>query len=260
MKHADRLRKKLLEFARVSGILNLESVALDQPEESKILVFSPHPDDDVIGCGGTLCKHILKNDEIRVVYVTDGGLADPSVQVDVMAMMRKKEAIEALACLGGKEDNLSFLDYPDQDLKCNNESIDCFLAILEDYAPTAIYVPFFLENHQDHRTTAMIVAEALNLYSKNITCYCYEIWSLMMPNHFIDITSVMGKKINAINAHKTQIRMMDFGEKIRGLNSYRSMTTSNNTKYCEAFYKCKKKEYITIANEIKKVDLLKFYN
>ena len=38
----------------------------------RVLVISPHPDDDVIGCGGTLRRHVLDGDEVRVIYLTSG--------------------------------------------------------------------------------------------------------------------------------------------------------------------------------------------
>ena len=167
-----------------------------------------------------------------------------------MAEMRKKEAKESIAILGGHEKDLAFLDYPDRGLKCDKESVNRLLSILNDYRPQAVYVPFFIDDHRDHRSTVAILASALMHYPYDISCYNYEVWTPLSPNLVVDITHLIDKKLEAIKAHKSQINIINYPEKIRGLNAYRSITAGKDVEYCEAFYKCSKQEYIAIAKEM----------
>ena len=71
---------------------------IEKPEANRVLVLAPHPDDDVIGCGGTLCKHVQADDEVMVAYMTDGsrGTIDLRESVNLVAK-RNGEAQKAAA-------------------------------------------------------------------------------------------------------------------------------------------------------------------
>ncbi len=224
---------------------------IEEIESGKVLIISPHPDDDLIGCGGTICKYIKNNSKVKVVYMTDGRMGNPDIPLNELINIRKEEAKNALHLLGCQD--IIFLNYPDHNLNCDTDSIGRILNILKEYRPQSIYVPFFLDNHPDHIATVKIVASALRYYPHNLNCYNYEVWTALPPNIIVDISDVIDKKIKAIKTHKTQINKIDYAEKIRGLNAYRSITAGRDIKYCEAFYKCSKQEYINLA---KKMDLI----
>ena len=53
--------------------IRTEDLPPDILKEKKIIVLAPHPDDEIIGCGGTIYTYHLRNSEITVVFMTDGG-------------------------------------------------------------------------------------------------------------------------------------------------------------------------------------------
>ena len=92
-----------------------------------ILITSPHPDDAVLGCGGTIIKSIKENIQVYVIYLTDGRACYTWARIKSdltpsdVAAGRKKEAIEGCKILGVPESNLKFLEIWDRELnKPNN--------------------------------------------------------------------------------------------------------------------------------------------
>ena len=59
---------------------------------SRVLVVSPHPDDEAIGCGGTLCKHVLAGDSTRIVFLTSGEQGGHGRPVEETIRLREHEA------------------------------------------------------------------------------------------------------------------------------------------------------------------------
>src|SRR5687768_17661592 len=86
---------------------------VDQPEGDTILVIAPHPDDDVIGCGGTIRLHILSGHVVYIVYLTDGEKGIKDFEKVRTIEIRKQEASHAAGLLGVPNDNLFFLHLSD---------------------------------------------------------------------------------------------------------------------------------------------------
>lgn len=222
---------------------SLESAEITK--RSRIMVFAPHADDEVLGCGGTLAKYAHGGSEIRVVYMTDGRNGNPAYTAEGLIQKRREEATEGLKVLGCRDP--VFLGYPDSGLICNKESEDRIASLIDEYGPDAIFSPYYIDNHIDHVRTASIIAGALKHRTGDIDCYCYEVWSVLPPNVIFDISGEMAKKIEAIGKHESQIELIDYVEKIVGLNSYRSMTIGKGVRYCEAFFKCNRPDFIRLV-------------
>jgi LmbE family N-acetylglucosaminyl deacetylase len=122
--------------------------------------------------------------------------------------------------------------------------------IIEQYEPDKVFVPFFIENQPDHMIAGKIVAHALKKYNGKLECYCYEVWTPLYPNVLVNITDVIEKKLEALGKHESQLMMIDYVEKIKSLNSYRSITAGKSAKYCEAFLKCSCEDYVKMAQSL----------
>jgi len=205
---------------------------IDVPEGSNILVLSPHPDDDVFGCGGTLYKHHLAGAGVTSVYMTDGRKGDPAFSEEEMTKKRQTEAKKAARILGL---DTVFLNYRDQELKLNNATLKDIKNILRDIEPDLVYLPFFLDNHPDHFETNTILLEACKEVRCDFGIFAYEIWTPIVPNRVVDVTPVIDTKKKAMDAHKTQLRINDYAQAILGLNMYRA-NFSQIRGYAEAFW------------------------
>src|SRR5213592_3128523 len=98
----------------------------------RLLVLAPHPDDEVIGCGGLVALHLREGREVRVVVATDGAEAGDTAR-------REAESRAALASLGGA--SIEFLRFPDRRLADAGDLPDRLDVILRDFKPDLIAVP-----------------------------------------------------------------------------------------------------------------------
>jgi LmbE family N-acetylglucosaminyl deacetylase len=200
---------------------------------SKALILASHPDDDVIGCGGTIRKLIAQGSKVKSVYMTDGRFGSTDISPDKLSIIRHDEAIEALKVLGCED--YIFLKNADMSLSCTETNIEEIANIIKTFHPSTIFVPSLFEFHPDHINTTMLASAALNLVPIDVEVYFYEVWMPILPNALVDISEVAELKLKSIEKHVSQVTMNDYGRKTLGLNAYRSMLAPKGVQYCEAF-------------------------
>ena len=219
----------------------LRKSKVDGLRERKVLVLSPHPDDDILGCGGTLYTYHMMGADITVIYMTDGSKGDHLYAEEELVSMRKEEAERAAGIIG--IDRLIFLGNRDSELAVTGKTIKQLHEVLVDLQPEAVFLPFFLDNHQDHIETSRIFFFAVESLKSTIMCYLYGIWSpLPVYNVVSDITSCIETKIHALKEHKSQFDLFDFTEAVKGLSKYYSVLNGGNG-YAEPFEACSVQEY-----------------
>ena len=209
---------------------------IEKPEGARILVLAPHPDDDVMGCGGVLHKHHLAGDSILTVYLTDGRKGgDGATPEDRVARLRQEEARRAADILG--VGRLEFLDNEDETLSPDPATVRRLAEILEEIRPDVVYVPFLLDGHPDHRAACEILAGAMNTY-RDFTCYGYEVWTLLIPNCCVDISDVAEVKKSALEQFETQTSRFNLVDAFEGLARYRAVMHFHPDTHVEAFHRC----------------------
>ncbi len=210
--------------------------------EKSILVLAPHPDDDVLGCGGTLAIYQKNGAKITIVYMTDGRKGNPKYDENALVLQRRKEAGEAAAIVG--IDTLRFLDNRDGELFPSPKTINQLSDVLNEVKPGAVFLPFLLDKHADHMATNDILIKASLKYKTAFTCYGYEIWTpITAPNFLVNVTEHIGVKRLAIEQHRSQIEMCPIDDCILGLNRYRALLCGLRAVYVEAFFRCNLEEY-----------------
>jgi LmbE family N-acetylglucosaminyl deacetylase len=204
---------------------------VDIPPGSAVAVLAPHPDDDVLGCGGALIKH---------GSLGDSSFSDKSELIEV----REKESHRAAKIIGISR--CEFLREKDQDLKSTKSVIQRVGTLLEDINPDLVYIPFFMDNHPDHVETNAIFYQVVKGSKFKFKCCFYETWVPLFPNMLVDISYEMERKISAIAEFKTQLKQFDYVRISKGLNSYRSMLFGKSSAYAEAFYIMPINEYLSL--------------
>ena len=219
----------------------------DLPPGENVLVFSPHCDDESIGCGGTLHKHHQKGHHLTAVFMTDGSKCDTNDNnSNNIVRIRKQEAETAAQILG--IDRLIFLDYPDRQLRTDQEVICRVEKILDEVKPDTVYLPFFLDNHPDHMATATVVINALRKKPAE-HLFFYEIWTAMIHNRLVDISDVIDKKLEAIRVYRSQKDIDNFVEVTQSLNRFRALGSNNRFRYAEALFQANSDERESILNQ-----------
>ncbi len=192
-----------------------------KPKGRKILAVAPHPDDEVLGCGGTLRKHVLAGDNVQVLYLTDGGAGRKfNESPEVVIQSRKKEAREAAKCLGIHQ--LFWMNEPDGGLAVNPHTLEAIHEILYAVQPDVLYIPHSQDAHPDHRNAYQLVQDAVcTLKIPRPALYAYEIWEPLYADYLINITEVMAKKRQALHCYRSQLELHEYEQMIEALNTYR---------------------------------------
>jgi LmbE family N-acetylglucosaminyl deacetylase len=213
-------------------------VAWAAPPRGRVVVFAPHADDDVIGCGGASALHRAQGDPVQVVVLTTGLSGDPDgfYGRDELLPLREREAREGGAALGIED--YAFWRYPDgyevteADVEQLAENVR---AHLERVRPALIYYPWAREAHSDHWVAALAIERALARLSFALDAFGYEVWTPCVADVVLDITTVVERKIEALRRHVSQLRTTDLVHMSLGLNAQRSLYLPKGARYGEAF-------------------------
>jgi LmbE family N-acetylglucosaminyl deacetylase len=142
-------------------------------------VFSPHPDDETLGCGGTILKKKRAGAEVNIFFMTDGQKSHSHlIPANRLKRIRANAAIAASRMLGLEKDDIAFLEYKDGELSKNTHSaINRVKEILLRQQPDEIFIPHKREPIiKDHSATNKIVLSALRMCRRKTTIYEYPIW------------------------------------------------------------------------------------
>ncbi len=200
-----------------------------------VVVIAPHPDDESIGCGGTLCRHADQGDRVLVVFLTSGELGLKDLAREEAWRIRENEARRAAEILGVAQ--LHFLRGPDWMTGEHRRKLAAALApILNGEAPELIYLPHAAESHPDHKAALPIVRAALKACGLARTrLRTYEVWTpLTEHDHVENISAMMPRKLRALRAHRSQLREFDYVRAVRGLNQFRG-ALAGKCDYAEVF-------------------------
>ena len=218
-------------------------------KNQRLLVITPHSDDEVLGCGGLMSK--VKNEGGKV-FVLIFNLGFEKDDTKESQEKRKNEVQEAMNVL--KVDDYHLVhDQPDNNRDLDTEPLHSLIEViestsnvsLEKIAPTMVAIPTIFSHHQDHVHVHHACIAALRPISTPVSniVLSYEApehsrWSasgVFEPNLFVEIDDVIENKIIAFNKYRSQIRPGSRDDdSIRNQAKYRGQEVGKNL--CEAFY------------------------
>ena len=219
-------------------------------EASSVIVFSPHFDDETLGCGGTIIRKIKAGANVRLVFMTDGSKSHAhAISEKKLKLMRQFEGRLAAKSLGIDAQNVFLLNLVEGQLHYYlSEARSKVSEILESFKPDEVFIPHRKEPRlwsSDHRLTNQIVSKELKRISNPLIIYEYPIWywfhwpwvsidlhqrqyliillrltlkyncglrSIFDLNSCISIKDELNKKEKALKKHKSQTTQM-FGKK-----------------------------------------------
>lgn len=220
---------------------------VDKPEGKKILVVAPHPDDDIIGCGGTVALHRQLGHTVSMLYLTDGEKGVRNMNATRSAEVRKNEAVRGAGKVDVTPDHLYYLHLRDGDVINQCGTNYDLRDILEEVDPDVIYLPSFLEQHRDHYAANVLLKNNL---INSVTIAAYEVWTPLVPNRLINITATMEAKREALKQHASQLKELDYLDAVTGLNRYRAAMFRKEVEYAEAFIYCTSIQYFELMMSV----------
>ena len=223
----------------------------DKPIGSRVLVISPHPDDEVIGCGGTIVKHVRAGNKVVCLYLTDGSMrcALHTLESQKRTEIVKKEASRVKKILGFTE-QIFLNSYCNGWLKFNNKIVEEIINVLQKVQPDIVYIPWLLDRHKDHIETNRIFSVVIDRSKLHCECYAYEIWSFLEPNILVDISDCVNIKLLALNAYATALQAVDYVRTTKALNIYRSAYYGKGKGFAEAFFRMGAQNYANLCSLI----------
>lgn len=201
-----------------------------------ILVIAPHPDDEAIGCGGSLCLHAARGDRVSAVFLTSGELGLKNLPREKSWAVREAEARNAAKILG--IESLHFLRLPDWNVGDDAPgAAKALCSVLKNEKPELIYLPHPDDGHPDHQATLPTLRAALNAAGFGAPeLRGYEVWTPLVAHDVVqDITAVMPRKLRALRAHRSQLEEFDYVRAVRGLNAFRGALAAK-CDYAEVFH------------------------
>ncbi len=216
--------------------------------KKKILVLSPHADDEVLGCGGSISKYSKKGYEINVLILTNANKGAPDVFSKKDIKNVRKEAKQANKIIGTKR--LYFEDLPA--LRLNQIPTYKISKIIDSYIkkiqPEIIFLPSGNDIHEDHKIIfkAAKVSVRINKKTTIKKILSYEVLSetewnenekAFNPNYYVNLNkSNINDKVNAFLKYKSQIKKLPHPRSKEGiLNLSKVRGSQVYMRYAEAF-------------------------
>ena len=212
----------------------------------RVLIIAPHPDDEILGCGGTMLKHISVSDEVYVCIVTH---ATPPIYPEGASGPIQEAAKNCHKWMGVK--NTFFLNFPTVMLEKVDRYLlnDAILKVITETQADELYIPHFGDMQRDHQVVAESCMVAVRpKYAHRVRrVYGYEtmsetawntpnIQNEFIPNSFVDISEYLDRKLEALSFYSSQLQPFPDSrslESIKALAQYRGALMHYNA--AEAF-------------------------
>ncbi|MEQ8954917.1 MAG: PIG-L deacetylase family protein [Gammaproteobacteria bacterium] len=207
-----------------------------KPKSGKVLVLSPHIDDEVIGCGGTIRLHVEQGDQVFVNYFAD------------CTEIRQREALDACSTLGF---NITgFWPYVGREWPLHEREIFQQLCqLVTDINPDLVYLPTMWDRSHDHLMLNRLMVRLLRETGRDLTLYGCEIWSPVHPNLIVDISKVACRKLAALQHFASQNIEIDWAQAALALNRYRALTMRFG-EYAEGFLELDSGSFLNLWGKV----------
>ena len=209
----------------------------------KVLVIAPHPDDEALGCGGTIALHRKRGDDVSLCIVTKAytpDWPDRYLKNKISEIKRSNKMLEINKTFFLDFPTIKLDTFPQRDL---NKKIS---TIIDEVKPEIVYIPHRGDLNKDHRLvfeSSLVALRPVHHTSKRILCY--EVLSetewgsqpdSFQPNVYVNISDTISQKISACCAYKSEIKQHPHPRSPEGIDTLAKKRGSEvNLAYAESF-------------------------
>jgi len=184
---------------------------------SNVLVVAAHADDESLGCGGAIARHVSKGDSVTVMFMTDG-VSSRDTNSDYITL-RESASSQAMAILGVSDIRQS--NFPDNKMDSITllDVVKDIEVVINDIKPEIVYTHFAHDLNVDHRVThsAVMTACRPQSWSSIKKILSFEVLSStewnsptaiqFIPNYFVDISDFWEQKLAALKCYSEEMRV-----------------------------------------------------
>lgn len=233
-------------FNQLPLLDNIAPSELSLEKFKNVLVLSPHPDDDIFGSGGTLLLLSKLGANIHTLYLTHGGTKEGQKE-EVLSEIKKVSSI--------LHNQYSIWPINPGKLLNDKQNQNSLNDLYQKLNPDLILIPFVADQHIDHRITNHIFLDSLKnnvIKLQTIpTVMAYQIYGLVPATGYVDITSVMNKKLELVEIWKSVNGIRNWSHYISGLNALNCRYKQTKEKvYLETFFISNLNEYLNIIKKM----------
>jgi len=194
--------------------------------KNTVLTIAVHPDDETLGCGGTLLKHKANDDKIHWLICTDIDKKDDYYQTRQKEIQKVSQAYSFDSV---KNLNLKTMQVDQYSI---SELIDKISKVIYEIKPNIIYLPFKSDIHSDHRKIFEAAFSCTKSFRYPFIKKIYMIETLsetefapstkedsFIPNVFVDISEFMNKKIEITKIYKSEVKEHPFPRSITNIKA-----------------------------------------
>jgi LmbE family N-acetylglucosaminyl deacetylase len=215
--------RNLLHRLQVYWLLSQGSKTVNISDRSAI-IFSPHQDDEVFGCGGIIADKRARGIPVKVVFITDGGgshFNNSKFTRSEIVEIRRQEALKALEILHVESKDIHFLDKNDGALGKmsqleHSQTIAEIAELLLAFQPQEVYVTHRQDRSPDHEVSYHLVQDAIASSGIKVDLWEYAIWLLWKSLLFQDLKFRELAGAHRVNIHHVQ------SQKHQAVKTYRS--------------------------------------
>lgn len=213
----------------------------------KVLVVAVHPDDETLGCGGTLLKHQNMGDEIHWLIITEAKEEDGFTKESIN---KRSEEIEKVAQTYSFK-NIINLQLPTMriDELSMSTLISKISSAFKEIEPEIIYLPFKNDVHSDHRVVFDAAYSCTKSFRYPFIKKVYMMETLsetefapstkedsFIPNVFVDISKYLDKKIEIMNMYESEVGEHPFPRSEKNLRALATLRgATSGCEYAESF-------------------------
>ncbi|MHC9543649.1 MAG: PIG-L deacetylase family protein [Vulcanimicrobiota bacterium] len=214
---------------------------------NRVLTIAVHPDDETLGCGGSLLKHKSNGDAINWLIATT---INESMEYSAERILKRKKEIELVSEAYGFEEVFQLnIQSTKVDEIAISQLIQMFSDVIIRVKPSVIYLPYFFDVHSDHRLISEATYSCTKSFRNNFIKKVLMMETLsetefapainghtFMPNYFVDITDFLIRKLEIMKIYEDEILEHPFPrsiENMKALATFRGAMA--NFKYGESF-------------------------
>lgn len=194
-----------------------------------LLVLAPHPDDEVLGCGGLIASTLRAGAAVTIVVASDGAQAG-----DAATRQAESRAAARMLAGDGPQPDLQFWGLPDRGLADDPSLVPRLQHLLGSCDADGVLLPSPFEVHPDHRALCLGALLAARSTACAAELWCYEIGQPLLADVLVDITAVLPIKRAALQCFASQLAAQAYDEQLLALNRFRAYTLGSQVSHAEA--------------------------